>query len=59
MTNKIKTDVSEETSSHLLSYGRVTAIIIAIEEYQPRLSGQIPDVDYAKADTDAFSATLD
>lgn len=60
MTKKAKKpDVSEEPSSLLSGDGHVTAIIIAIEEYQPRKTGQIPTVDYAKADADAFSAALD
>ena len=60
MTKKPKKlEVSEEPSSLLASDGHVTAIIIAIEEYQPRTTGQIPSVDFAKADADAFSAALD
>ena len=60
MTNKPnKLDVSEEPSNLLPSDGRVTAVIIAIEEYQPRKTGRIPSVDYAKADADGFSAVLD
>lgn len=60
MTKKPKkADVSEEPSSLLSNDGHVTAVIIAIEEYQPRKTGQIPGVDYAKADADAFSAALD
>lgn len=60
MTKKPKkTDVSEEPSSLLSSGGHVTAIIIAIEDYQSRRNGQVPSVDYAKADAEAFSAALD
>ena len=59
MTKKTEQlEVSEEPSSLLSCDGHVTAIIIAIEEYQPRKTGQIPSVDFAKADADAFSAAL-
>jgi len=45
---------------HLLSPdANVTAIIIAIEEYQTRKNGQIPKVDYAINDANAFSLCLD
>lgn len=60
MTKKPKKLVaSEQPSSLLSSDGHVTAVIIAIEEYQPRKTGQIPSVDYAKADADAFSTVLE
>jgi uncharacterized caspase-like protein len=60
MTKKPKKlDVSEQPSSLLSSDGHLTAVIIAIEDYQLRKTGQIPSVEYAKADAAAFSAALD
>lgn len=48
-----------EPSALLNGSGQVTAVIIAIEDYQSRKTGQIPSVDYAIADATAFSAVLD
>lgn len=60
MTKKPKLPNRTKASTSLLADGaNVTAVIIAIEDYQTKPSGQIPKVDYAKADAEAFSATLD
>ncbi|GMN13058.1 MULTISPECIES: caspase family protein [Alphaproteobacteria] len=60
MTKKSKKSIGPAEPTPLLKdCGQVTAVIIAIEDYQPRKNGQIPGVDYAKADAEAFSAVLD
>lgn len=56
---KKSTDQAGSVAALLKDGAHVTAAIIAIENYQPRKNGQIPNVDYAKADAEAFSAVLD
>lgn len=60
MPKKLKKLKNIDSELPLLAEGsNVTAIIIGIEDYQPRPNGQIPSVAHARDDAEAFSAVLD
>ncbi|MGA3093203.1 MAG: hypothetical protein ABSD02_25685 [Steroidobacteraceae bacterium] len=60
MQNRLITDQSPNTPPvDLLGGGQVVAIVVGVENYQPRREGQIlAKVDFARDDAEAFADVL-
>ena len=52
-------DQSSDTPVDLLGGGQVVAIVVAVEDYQPRPDGKtLARVDFARNDAEAFAEAL-